>query len=101
MRFRKSFSAVCYHFGRDAVRPKRAETTLQKYTIFSIRKSFLNKFGKVLCPHPCLLHWRRGNGLYRLEIIKKEPYLKKRFCRLSERNFVFYHKTYQYFDFFS
>ena len=21
MRFRKSFSAVCYHFGRDAVRP--------------------------------------------------------------------------------
>ena len=27
MRFGKSFSAICYHFGRDAVRPKRAETT--------------------------------------------------------------------------
>ena len=34
MRFRKSFSAICYHFGRDAVRPKRAETTLQIYIIF-------------------------------------------------------------------
>ena len=34
MRFRKSFSAVCYLFGRDAVRPERAETTLQIYTFF-------------------------------------------------------------------
>ena len=34
MRFCKSFSAVCYRFGRDAVRPKRAETTLQIYNLF-------------------------------------------------------------------
>ena len=34
MRFRESFSAVCYHFGRDAVRPERAETTLQIYNFF-------------------------------------------------------------------
>ena len=38
MRFRKSFSAVCYHFGPDAVRPKRAETTLQIYTFFYIQE---------------------------------------------------------------
>lgn len=38
MRFRRSFSAVCYHFGPDAVRPKRAETTLQIYTFFYIQE---------------------------------------------------------------
>ena len=43
MRFRKSFSAVCYHFGRDAVRPKRAETTLQKYIIFFNSQVFLEQ----------------------------------------------------------
>ena len=43
MRFRKSFSAVCYHFGRDAVRPKRAETTLQKYNIFFNSQVFLEQ----------------------------------------------------------
>ena len=39
MRFRKSFSAVCYLFGRDAVRPERAETTLQIYTFFLKNRS--------------------------------------------------------------
>ena len=40
MRSRKSFSAICYHFGRDAVRPKRAETTLQIYAFFFISQRF-------------------------------------------------------------
>ena len=43
MWFRKSFSAVCYHFGRDAVRPKRAETTLQKYNIYFNSQVFLEQ----------------------------------------------------------
>ena len=41
MRFCKSFSAVCYLVGRDAVRPERAETTMQIYNSFLISQDFI------------------------------------------------------------